>query len=242
MKNSKIPKIIVQIIFLSICVFMALVANILVGNPVSKAVAKGKIQQYINMVYPTDSKIEKTYYSFPGAGYFSEVKIGNRTLSMKYSFNQIRDENVTKYFQNKFNDDYSMACEALADEYLEFPEWIYIYTSVIADGNYSSDFDKLHVQQKIYLMGISNYDKTITESVSNQMAAKISAQFLDTLGNQYNFRSIQMFYIDKFGGYEIIIDNHALTFDELLKRTKKLDINSIGEEERAFIEGLTNNY
>ena len=119
--------------------------------------------------------------------------------------------------------------------YLEFPRDIFIYTSVIVDDNYNSDFNKLNVQQKIYLMGIKNYDKTISDNDSKSMASKIASQLLNKLGDQYNFKSIKMSYLDRFGVYEIVINNRELTIDELSKNTKKLDNNDIGEEEKAFI-------
>ena len=233
-------RIIVGVSVFLILGFIFIIINIFTGNPVSKIIAKNKIQRYVNDVYFTDSIVNKTYYSFLNGEYFSEVKIGNKTLTLSINFtlNQITDENVINYFQNKFNDDYFMVCESFGDAYLEFPEWIYIYTSVVADDNYSSDFEKLHIQQKLYLLGVKNFDRTITETNSKQKAARISIQFLNELSDEYNFRSIQTLYIDKFGVYEIIIDNKELTIDELLQNTKKRDSSNIGEEEKAFIELL----
>jgi len=233
MKNKKALNIVINLI-----VGVMVIVTVFSGNLVSKTIVQNKIQKYIHEVYSSDSEVVRTYFSFYFGGYFSEVKIGNQTITMKFSSNQITDENVADYFQNKFNDDYSTVCEFFADDSLEFPEWIYVYTSVVADGNYSSDFDALNVRQKIYLMGIKNSDKTIAESDSKQMIAKISMHFLDELGSRYNFRSIQASYIDKYGAYEIIIDNKTLTIDELSKNTKKLDSSKIGEEEKVFIESL----
>lgn len=109
---------------------------------------------------------------------------------------------------------------------------------MIAEGKYDTDFGKLPIHQKMYLLGFKNSDKTISENDSKQMAGNLAKQLLDILGDRYNFKSIQVIYIDKFGGYEIVIDNKTLTLDELLSHTKKLNNNDIGEEERTFIESL----
>jgi hypothetical protein len=239
MKNKKVLIIIVLIsVAALIAGFIFFIVNVFTGNPVSKSIAKNKAQQYIHDVYTSDNKIDKIYYSAKDGYYIAHAKIGNVESIFKYSSNQITDENVTDYFQNLFNQDYNTICKSFNNANLEFPTWIYVHTSVVANGNYSTDFKKLTVDQKIYLMGIRNSDKSISENDSKHMAAKITKEFLDKLDDKYNFRSTQMTYLDKFGLYEINIKNKDLTIDELLKNTKKIDSKEIGEEEKAFIENF----
>jgi len=221
--------------------FIFLIVNAFAGNPVSKSIAKNKIQKYVQTVYSSDIQFEKTYYFAKEGLYISEVKIYDKINKFGFSSNMIGDSNVKNYFKELFEKDCIKACKIFTDNiYIESPERIFtsISTGVVADGNYSSDFEKLNIQQKLYLMGIRNSYKEISEDDSKQMAAKIAKQFIDELGSKYNFKSIQMIYIDKFGVYEIIIDNKTLTLDELLKHTKKRDANEIGEEEKDFIERL----
>ncbi|MDR2610378.1 MAG: hypothetical protein LBC58_02865 [Clostridiales Family XIII bacterium] len=234
-KTLSIVGLIVCAVFIAAFLF---VINALTGNPVSKAIAKNEIQKYIHEVYSADSEIKRTYYFFPERGYFSEVKIGIQTMTLKFYANRITDENVTNYFQDKFNEDYPAACESFANDYLEFPEELYIHTFVIADDNYNPDFEKLSVEQKIYLLGIQNRDKTISEDDSKNMASETAHQLIDAVGDRYNFRSIQLIYMDKFGAYEINLNDKDLTLDELSKNTRKMDDSEIGEEERAFVESL----
>jgi hypothetical protein len=239
-KNRKVLFTIIMIaVVILIMGLILVIINAFTGNPFSKSIAKDKVQRYIHDVYSPESIVEKSYYSAKDGYYIVEAKIKNEKTNFKYSSNLIIDEKVAEHYQKRFNNDYIKACQDLMDNdntYLEFPRDIFIYTSVIVDDNYNSDFNKLNVQQKIYLMGIKNYDKTISDNDSKSMASKIASQLLNKLGDQYNFKSIQMSYLDRFGVYEIVINNRELTIDELSKNTKKLDNNDIGEEEKAFIE------
>ncbi len=238
-KNSnslvKIILIVVIVLFVGV-VFMFI--NAFTGNPFSKSIAKNKVQKYIHDVYSADSFVEKTSWSAKNGYYIVHAKIGNAESIFKYSSNQIIDENVTEYFQDLFNRDYNTICKSFNNVNLEFPEGIHVYTSVVTNDNYSTDFEKLTIEQKIYLSGIRNSDKSISENDSKHMAAQIAKEFLDKLDDKHNFRAIQMTYLDKFGLYEINIKNKNLTIDELLKNTKKIDSKEMGEEEKAFIESL----
>lgn len=237
MKNKKALIIVVLIIVVILIVGFIFIINVFTGNPVSKSIAKNKVQRYIHDVYATDSKVAKVYYSAKDGYYIVEAKIGNEIINFKYSSDLITDEKVGEHYQKLFDNAYVLACQTLMeDSHLEFPTSQYIHTYVVADDNYDSDFEKLNVQQKIYLMGIKNYDKIISENDSKNMASKIANQLMNKLGDQYNFKSIQMSYIDKFGVYEINITNKELTINELTKNTKKLDDSEIGEEEKVFIE------
>jgi hypothetical protein len=97
--------------------------------------------------------------------------------------------------------------------------------------------------QGFYFDTAINYDLTISENDSKKMAAAIASRLLSSLGDPYHITSIQMSYYDKFGAYEIIVDNdalnfNALNFDELLKHTRKQEMNELGEDGQAFIQNL----
>jgi hypothetical protein len=233
-KALSIIGVIVGVILIAGCIF---IVNAFTGNPISQTIAKHKIQKYIHEVYSADGEVGRPRSSFPDRGYFSEVKVDNQTITMKYYAHRITDENVTNYFQNKLNDDYPAARESFSHDDLAFPEPD-IYTAVIADGHYHSDFEKLNVRQKLYVLGVENHDKKIPENDSGTMPSKIASHLINELGDRYNFTSIQLIYTDKFGVYEIAIDDTNLTIDELLKNTRKFDDSEIGEVESAFIESL----
>ncbi len=237
--KSMLFKIVIFSCILLVSGFVFLVITFFVGNPISSIAAKNRVQRYIQDVYSPDGIVEKSYYSAKNGYYVVQTKIDNEKINFKYSSNFITDEKVEAYYQKRFDNDYIVACQALMENtHLEFPANIFVLTSVITDDDYNSNIEKLHVQQKMYLMGIRNYDKVISENDSNNMASKIASQLLDKLGDQYNFKSIQMNYVDKFGAYEIVINNKALTLDQLSKHTIKLDVDNIGEEEKVFIEKL----
>jgi hypothetical protein len=235
MKHKKALSIIGLIVGAILIAGFLCIVNAFTGNPISRTVAKNEIQKYIHEVYSADGEVQKPRYSFPDREYFSEVNIDNQTITMRYYAHRITDENVTNYFQNKLNDDYPAACASFSHDDLEFPEPD-IYTAVIADGHYRSDFEKLNVQQKLYVLGVKNHDKTIPENESGTMPSKIASHLINELGDRYNFKSIQLIYVDKFGVYEIALDDTNLTIDELLKNTRKFDKSEIGEVENAFIE------
>ena len=215
------------------------IINAFTGNPISKSNAKNKIESYLQSVYSKDIKVEKTYYDFYGGWYISHANINGESRYFKYSANRIWDDNVIDYFDDKLNKDYNSVCQAIKENtHLEFPYQIGVSTMVIADGKYSADFESLNVEQKIYLLGFRNHDKMLSENDSKNMASRIASQFIDILGDRYNFNSIQMNYTDKYGAYEIIIKDKTLTLDELLRHTRKLKDSELAEEDRAFIKNL----
>lgn len=105
--------------------FIMLIANAFWGNPISKTIAKSKIEKYVHQVYSLDSKIEKVSYDFYNQFYVSKVRINNQNLDIKSRSNLIYDKNVYDYFQKKFDKDYSAACLALNNNNsIEFPQGV----------------------------------------------------------------------------------------------------------------------
>lgn len=237
-KKNMLFRIIAAIVAFVIIGGILFVANAFVGNPINSTIAKNKVQKYVQVVYSNNNKIDNITYDWYNRYYLSTIIINNKETKFKFRSNLITDENVTNFYQQRFDNDYSIACNSFADSsYLQFPVKINISTVVEATGHYNTNFDKLPVQQKIWLMEIKNTDKNIKEDVSKKMAGNIAKKLIDELGNKYNFTSIQAMYFDKFGGYEIMISNtNNITIDKLYNNTIKM--NSVGEEEKAFIDGL----
>src|SRR5690554_5034414 len=73
MKNT--IKIIAGITAITLISILLFVANGLLGNPVSKALAEQSASKYIEKTYPnSDLKVERVNYSFKTGAYFAFVK------------------------------------------------------------------------------------------------------------------------------------------------------------------------
>lgn len=228
-------KIFAAMILLTLLAVVLLFANGLVGNPISKMIARNKIQTYIQAVYSVDSKVDKIYYNLVTSSYEAKLQINGRNLLIRFSSNTVRDDNVSEFFQEEFNQDYPAALTSFNKDHIKFPAAVEIATGMVQDRKYDKGFEK---KQKLYLLGVQNSDKTISQSESQQLPARIAVQLLEHLGDKYNFVSIQMRYTDKYGVYEILLENTTLVFDELWNHTRKLDDDNLGVEEREFIEQL----
>jgi len=236
---KKIIKTVLLIIAVVFIGFVLFVVNSFTGNPISKAIAKNKLQQYVKQVYSSDFSLNKLEHNMMDNYYWAEFSVDNQSLELNYSSNSISDKNVSFYFQEKFNLEYASVLSSIdVDNNLKSPSSALIFTSIVASGNYSNNFEDLPVLQSIYLGLFENLDKAIEESDSKQMPSKLTKQIIDQLDESYDFTGIHMAYIDKFGLYEIEVYSKAFTEDTLLKYTQRKDYNDIGEEDRAFIDKL----
>lgn len=74
MKKLNKKKIVYLVILIVIVGFLLTMYNNLNGNPISKAIAKGKIQRYIEETYPDkDFNIDKMGYNFKFTNYYATV-------------------------------------------------------------------------------------------------------------------------------------------------------------------------
>jgi len=235
-----LKRLLKSIPFVIIIVFVGIVLafiNELTGNPISKSIAKNKLQQYVKQVYSPDFTIDRLGYVLTSSSYEAEFYVNNESLILRYDSNSISDENVNEYFQEKSVPDYNAAIASINDDNNNLEMDSKIYTHIVANGRYSNVLDELPIRQWIYF-SVKNFDKTISEKDSKQMPGRLAKQFIDSFGEGYNFRSIKMFYIDKFGVYDIIVNNKTLTQNTLLRHTHRRDDKDIGEEEKALINGL----
>ncbi|MCL1789055.1 MAG: hypothetical protein FWG33_01725 [Oscillospiraceae bacterium] len=265
-KKSKMITVICVVLAVLFGILSCLIAvNAFWGNPISKMIAEKQIRRYLDEVYSSDCEMISTGYNFYSGVYVSEVRFNNpdwqldspigeiidpekleyiesidkSVRGLSYSNGVIVDGKVSEHYQNLFDAEYETIKKELSeDTLLQFPPGMHIYTGIIADEHYSSDFEQLKVWSMLYFMGVKNFDKTITEPQSKDMTANLILQFINRLENHYHFKSTQAIYVDKNGCYETIVNNKAFSFEILSKNTRKFGVDEMGEEEIAFIQSL----
>ena len=85
MKN-RVLRIIAFVVAVGLIVTLGLFANSLVGNPISKILAKKSAEKYIAETYPaSDYTIEETGYSFKDGNYYVHV-VSPSSMDTKFSF------------------------------------------------------------------------------------------------------------------------------------------------------------
>ena len=114
-KKSKL-KVILGVVSVVLFVFVALVANALVGNPISKMMAEKAIDQYVKKNYShLDLEVEKPYYNFKDGSYaaMAESKTSIDTkFAIYYREGKVQRDDYETYVLGMFN-----TIQRLSDEY-----------------------------------------------------------------------------------------------------------------------------
>jgi len=142
------------VVALAIVAGLCLLANALVGNPVSKWLATRTAERHLEEVYPnTDYEIERVGFSFKNTDYYVYIKSpssGDSSFSLQIDMlgNLKLDtyESCVIYGGNTQNRLY-MEYRALVDELLEGPE--YPFTSYIAFGDLKVGFQHPDVEEGV---------------------------------------------------------------------------------------------
>lgn len=190
----------------------------IVGN----IIAEKKLTQYSSTVNSTTNKVE-TRYDWYNIKYQS-INDDKSNFSYKLQNNSIYDETINTKSNLLAQKEYT-AIKGHFSENLNFPSNITVWTELSGD-DYSIK------SQRLYLLGIYNLEN-ISKEDSLKMPSTIAKEFINLMGEDYNFTSIQLIYYDKNGGYtiEISSDNFKkLEYEDMLKKTRKMQEKELGEE------------
>ncbi|MGL5577209.1 MAG: hypothetical protein ACRDCW_16845 [Sarcina sp.] len=107
MKLKKLTKkkVGLLVLLIGLILFLLIVNNAFNGNPISKRLAKNKIQNYINTTYPeTDFKISDVFYNFKDMTYICNITSKSKGLNFSiteyntgYFYDQYAESNNGKY-------------------------------------------------------------------------------------------------------------------------------------------------
>lgn len=211
---------------LTICLFYSIGYVPIIGN----IIAEIKLNEYSNTLEENIQKID-TKYDWYNNEYLS-ISDNRYILSYKLQNNTIYDETVANQVNLAAKKQYSTIKKEFSQN-LSFPSGIWVWTEFDAN-EYSIKC------QRLYLTGIYNIE-SISEEESEKMPATIAKEFINLMGENYNFTGIQLIYLDKNGGYTIEISAdtfNKLEYQDMLNKTRKMEEKELGEE---YFEWLANN-
>ncbi|MBU3176847.1 hypothetical protein KPL47_10740 [Clostridium estertheticum] len=220
-KDSKYNNII-TIILVIISAFVVIFGySIFNGIPFGKYIAKAKIENYVKQVYNiTDVSMPK--YNIENSDYYAIIqKNSNFEITYNLRNNTIDDERVQNAYSKQLVKEYDKLKKSYNVK-IRLPFTVEIYTTIIANGNYSRNFLKIPCYQKMDFMELANYQK-ISSANSIKIPAVITKDVLNKLSNVFKITSIQVRYTDLNGVYEInVTGKDKLTVDEMQKHTTKM--------------------
>ena len=208
-------------------------ANAVAGNPISKAIARNRAEVYLKEVYP-ESTIDAVSYNLIDESYGVKYTIDGEQRTINCKGKRITDYNAAAYYKEKFERDFQEVKEEIETDVLSLHASAEM--DIIADGAYSTDFDKLTLGIRL-LLTIENTDADISKRDSGQMAAKVTRQVLDVLESMYHIDGIDVVYLDAFGRYDIWLQSGTFSLEQLQQNTKRAE--PAGEYEESFVSGLT---
>ncbi len=195
-------------------------ANSVAGNPISKAIARSRLNQYLNEVYPEAVIQNDVFYNFIAADYELEFYLDGKQRYISYSHHQIRDVYVAESFEQKFAKDFALIKKSIETDTIDISA--FIATSVDIYGEYKTDMEKS--TNNILYLSIKCTDSDISEEESKKTAAKVTMQVLDALKDSYNISTVDVVYSDNFDTYTIT-SGEAFTVESLLSNTQKMLYN-----------------
>ncbi|MBU3171481.1 YfjL-like protein [Clostridium estertheticum] len=236
-KDSKYNNII-TIILVIISAFVVIFGySIFNGIPFGKYIAKAKIENYMKQVYNiTDVSMPK--YNIENSDYYAIIqKNSNFEITYNLRNNTIDDERVQNAYSKQLVKEYDKLKKSYNVK-IRLPFTVEIYTTIIANGNYSRNFLKIPCYQKMDFMELANYQK-ISSANSIKIPAVITKDVLNKLSNVFKITSTQVRYTDLNGVYEInVTGKDKLTVDEMQKHTTKMARTSESERDRKLIHEL----
>ena len=191
------------------------VANALVGNPISGAIAKHEIEKYLDAVYP-GSEIRSGGYSFTLTSYeyCSEIDGELKYFGYHGKSKTISDRDFDSFSFEKFKEDLPGIKEKVETDTMTIDG--FMNAGVCADGNYSSDYEKMTQSGSLYLF-IDSTDAGVTSAQSKAAAAHATMQVLDALDASYNVRILNLIYTDRMDSYEIQLRDVPFTYAAVLE-------------------------
>jgi hypothetical protein len=227
----------------AIAIFIILILNYAIGiiflnfgNPIRLLICKYKLEKYSKAVYGENAKLyELPKYNLKDGEYHCKlVRKDNGVLSELTYISpkgDIRDSNFTvdTDLKNKIT---SIKNQLGKDIYLPHPDMFYVI-----DGK--QDFSKQPLKRidKLYLLGITNIDVELTPEQSKERFFQIIASIYKSLGDEYNFTSSQLIYVDINGVLETNISSNEskMSYHKIKSKIKQ---NTAAELESKLINQL----
>lgn len=216
----------VIIIGFSICLFNRIGYVPIIGN----IIAEKKLNEYSNTLEGNASRIDTKYNWYNNI--YQSINDNNSILSYSLQSNIIFDETVSSKVELVARKQYNTIKKEFSQN-LSFPSGIGVWTELDGD-DYSIKC------QRLYLTGVFNVE-SISEEESQKMPATIAQEFINLMGENYNFTGIQFIYYDKNGAYTIEIPAdtfNKLEYQGMLDKTRKMQEKELGED---YFEWLENN-
>lgn len=216
-KRVHVAKLCIAVIIIGfvICLFNRIGYVPIIGN----MIAEKKLSEYSSVVKESAQKVEAEY-----DWYNNKYQSISGNLSYRLQEDTIYDEAVAKQMNSAAKEQYSRIKEEFSEN-LKFPSGISVWTELNAD-DYSIKC------QRLYILGIYNVE-SISEEESQKMPATIAQEFINLMGENYNFTGIQLIYFDKNGGYTIEISADTfkkLEYQDMLKKTRKMQEKELSED------------
>lgn len=234
LKYKNIVTIILVIISAFIVIFGFSIFN---GIPFGKYIAKARIENYVKQVYNI-TEVSMPKYNIENSDYYAIIQ-KNSSFEISYNLrnNTINDERVQNAYSKQLVKEYDKLKKSYNVK-IRLPFTVEIYTTIIANGNYSRDFLKITCYQKMDFMELVNYQK-ISSANSIKMPAIITKDLMGKLSNVFKITSTQVRYTDLNGVFVInVIGKDKLTVDEMQKHTTKMARISESERDRKLIHEL----
>lgn len=229
LKELTLRKIILMSILVLFCFILMSGVSLFFGPPFGKVIAKNKVSDYIVTMYSSSSSIDKIVYNFKNRCY--HVSLNDHTIEIRYD--PFKNTLYDTMYQEKILTELKAEMKDIART---FPETIelpagHMFTGIIANGKYNAATNKIRVRQKLYLLGITNWDYETTMEESMKNPAKITESIIEQLGDKYNITGVQIVYRDINGVFEIIDELSKEFTSDLEGKTVRRDRISLEDEQ-----------
>lgn len=225
-------------IIIMICLLVLVIFSVFNGPPFGGALAKSKILNYTSVMYENVQVVTSVSYNLKDGCYNAELldKNEQRITNIKYRIfkNKLIDYLGSKKISEQFDTDFSKAIQSFPNT-IEIPQG-HIFTEIYATDRYTKKIDDLNLSQKLYILGIKNFNLSISIDESMKKPAEITRKIIDELGKKYCITDVQIIYIDVNGVFEISDIDSKKLYKDLVEKTHKLE--QIGENEKKFMESL----
>ena len=161
--------------------------------PVTKAIAKHKMQQYLNVVYDYTGDFSIYYNSKSScwiANAYSEPKDDiPSSISCSYFTKYISDGNTDKYYLNEFNNDLQYINKLLSSE--DKINYSSFWTMIPANGKYTKDYKNINKSQGMDI-AIRLWGEESKKTNKSELICKIK----DCLSDKYTINKFRIVFID----------------------------------------------
>lgn len=214
-ENTSIIALGVVIILVAAVIITAavIIVSLVFGNPISKAIARNKVEDYLSAVFD-ESTVGSGSYNIIREEYVFDCTVDGVDRSIAYADDKLFDEYADRYFSEKFDDELSGVRELMETDFLTF------YGScdveyIVANEQYSKAYDDLTIEATLHLY-IINTDFDLPEEYGKETAAQTVVDIINACDDISYAKSIDIEYIGNYGEYFITLQNEEITVSDVL--------------------------